>query len=330
MCKPLINHCATVAISGLGLGRREAMPLRKEQKLMLLFVSKNNPIWQSLLGQEPTQKEITQITGAVASKVSKWRSGEAVSDLVADRVFNATTNYLKSSSYPSASSVIRKIDRFQKAFRAKAPMIEAAAILGLSTEAAQRAIDHIIYDELPLFSKIYEGAGGDGMARASEVVAQYGGTYRCYLERGNETLICALRVRYALQIGNGWAVRCKLNLPKTAHWRSDDEPEIWEYDGFLARRERNLFWTFEKRAESRSDFLYFITAAEHRDGRCQQVAGTYLTTNQSPEPGITTGNIYIDRTDLKNAKDIAKFMRTTPNITSRERQQPDRPPEDGS
>ena len=97
-----------------------------------------------------------------------------------------------------------------------------------------------------------------------------------------------LRVRYTLQIGTGYVVRCKLNAPLI---NPEPPKTYWEYDGFLIKKASRIFWLFEKRDPDTVDHFHFITGTGRSfrqafdDGeKSRTMCGTYLTTEQDEEP----------------------------------------------
>jgi hypothetical protein len=47
----------------------------KQSKLLLLFFSKDNPLWKQFGGGRVTQKRIAEISGVSQSTISNWRKG---------------------------------------------------------------------------------------------------------------------------------------------------------------------------------------------------------------------------------------------------------------
>jgi hypothetical protein len=122
---------------------------------------------------------------------------------------------------------------------------------------------------------------------------------------GRVWLQAPLRVRYVLQIGTGFVVRCKLNAPMI-----DPEPpkSWWEYDGFLVKKPNKIFWLFEKRDRDRNDQFHFITGSGRPyrsifgDGvKSRTMLGTYLTTDQDEYQTIACDRVILQRVAQHNS-----------------------------
>lgn len=293
------------------------MALSKAHKMLLLFVSPENPIWEKLLSEKPRAKDVLRVVGRSAQRLSQFRNGDPVSPGAANAIFNYALKFVGEKATPEKADVVKRIQQYQKAYNdGGATMYKMASILGMKPQEAQVILDRLIYEHLPLFPKMYEATKGEAQQRAHETVRRYGGVYRCSLIRGDEILVCALRVRYELKLAAGYGIRCKLNVPRSSIWRDDEGISYWEYDGFMARRERTIFWTFEKREEHRSDYLSLITGADHAHGKDLKLTGHYLTTGQEKEPSIVNGEAYLERQVAPSFQKIEATMHNSPCIIS--------------
>src|SRR6202000_1730163 len=91
----------------------------------------------------------------------------------------------------------------------------------------------------------------------------------------------------------------------------------WEYDGFIAITDINIFWMFERRPDLiSSDYFQFITdlgfnyPSKEEPGETLTMTGRYLTTDQHPARTITNGEVIIQKLDADRTDEtqVGKIM----------------------
>jgi hypothetical protein len=296
----------------------------RQTKILLLFFSKENPLWTAFFGRSVTQRAIAERTSISQSTLSNWRKGGGAHtphiagellrlkgevqdkrNLPADtkkRFTHAIDCLLSECENPSPTSIVYDFAR---------------DILSMPMEKCQKVLDEIIYQRSTLFPTISYSSEGT----ATSYFGKYGGSYALWVRRrqlrdsgpAHLWLQCPLRVRYVLKLGNSYVLRCKLNAPILA--AESGQRDHWEYDGFLRTRDNKVFWMFEKRENLGSDFFYCITneGRIHHDGddRRFMLAGTYLTTGQDEARSIEHSDVLLQRRSLPNSEpdeEIAKWM----------------------
>lgn len=293
------------------------MALSKKNKLMAMFISIHNPLWQRLriLQGKPGKAErldIQRITQLSHGTLPNWEEGGVISQKSAHETFANTLAAIDALHRAAHTAEARKeaealhetVQKFRAAYAVSETRVyDAAAILGLSTPDSQRIIDHVIYKQWPLFQCVYYD--GKERLRAEGHLKQFGGIYLAWIRRGDRWLQCALRVRYLLDVRRRLILRCKMNVPMLhpeAHEKRHAEQRgyrhpIYEYDGILMVRERRLYWTFEKRAPEPIDMFNFVTCRsgvldEHNK---RLFTGTYLTTDQDTAQSVVSGEVLLRR-----------------------------------
>lgn len=283
------------------------MLLPTQNKLMLLLLSPRNPWWRVILDTPRGTVAKKAIREAVGIGTGAWHHleiGVPMRYSSAAKLFDKLRETIASSkSTPEKLQPI--IERLQFFEDQIAPLFEeeddhqpgrvyqlGKEAFGFSISTSQRILDHIIYAHYPLFPTMLTDTGR-GQSEARDFFKSYGGTYRLWMRRDDLWLRCGLRVRYLLKIRRGMAVRCKLNVAKVYPER--DGPEHWEYDGFVKARSNKLFWTFEKRARDRGDYIHFITDRVEVQSTRLTMAGRYFTTGQDSAQAIVSDDVILQR-----------------------------------
>lgn len=291
------------------------MQISKHTKLMLLFISLQNPLWNELLspGNRNTDR-IIKMTKIGHGSVPTWKRGGPIQPSTAEkiftntkeRIFHPTKIDLESGSAldpARAAELAAMIDAFREAYHNnRLSLYDAAAVLSMSIDDCQKIIDEVIYSRFSLFpSLLYDPASAD----AEDDFKRYRGVYTLSIKRGSVWLLCPLRVRYLLRIGDGLGLRCKLNAPIIT---PDSDQTYWEYDGFLTAKNNRIFWIFEKRQTRRADFFHFITCTGRPFRSRFTLSGTYLTTGQDMAQSIVTGDLIMQRIACQSPQDIKAAM----------------------
>jgi transcriptional regulator with XRE-family HTH domain len=307
----------------------------KQSKLLLLFFSKDNPLWKQLIAKGTvTQKDIAQASGVSQSTISNWRKGGSADIAVLEHEFNSLRDKIESSRNQNKQQMLEIVNRFWKQLTEgsrEVPVYDiAASTLSMTMEDVQKTLDQIIYERFTLFPML--SYSNEETAKA--YVQKYGGCYTIWLRRMDKRdlkkprqvwLKCPLRVRYALYLGGRYVIRCKFNGPRFS--TEAEERRFWEYDGFIRTRDNKVFWMFEKRENLGSDFFHAITgegryhgAVDGKDVRLT-MSGTYLTTGQDDLRSIEHDDVLIQRYSLPptaDDADVRRWMHTGAQILDSE------------
>jgi len=287
------------------------MKVHPQNKLMLLLVSLDNPLWSRLFPPNKRVKE--QINGVIRvahGTIANWRKGKKVSPLAATAAFNGIKQRIATevSNKKEAEELTAIVDKFTQVFFSNDAdcVVKAAKTLSIPINKYQKIIDEAIYARLPLFPGMYyEGTPGE--LHAKEDCNELRGLHYAWMRRGSLWLRCPLQVRYVLKIHDGFCIRCKMNLPMI-------EPELtqtyWHYDGFVVVRDHKIFWTLQKRGTRREDYVHFITcSARTHDGE-PTMAGKYLTLGQDANDSIVSDDILVRRVQADDYQKITERMHT--------------------
>jgi transcriptional regulator with XRE-family HTH domain len=289
----------------------EMMMITKQSKLLFLFFSRENRLFEKLLSKSPTQSEISAKTGLNQSTLSNWRRGGEIDRRTVLKAFD----FLKRKINTDAPEQHRRellytLDRFIDVYVSVGAQHSnlriydiATDILGMNIEQCQKIIDEVIYDK----HTIFPGICYDSATEASTAFEVLGGNYHLWVRRqlvGEAIwLKCPLRARYVLNLKNGTVLRCKLNAPVIHR----DEFRIvthWEYDGFCRERDNRVYWMFEKRIILGSDFFYFITGKPFdytiRRRSRKTLVGTYLSTGQDAARSIVADRVILQRLSIRD------------------------------
>ncbi len=293
------------------------MALTRQQKMLLLFVSLENPLWKQLISVDRlNHSQIAETVGISASAPGHWERGTNIEVSTATGIFDAArreAGRVKDSG--SQDKIIERINRFQEFyFNGTAGAHDAANILGMSLDECQKIIDEVIYKNSGIFKSLFFENSNSGRLSADEAFQANKGVYNVYMRRGKKWLICSLRVRYLLKTKQGLLIRCKLNLPAID---GELEQGHWEYDGFLSPRANNFFWMFESREHTRGDYLYFATCKGRSFEGSLAFSGTYLTTGQDDLRKVVSDEVIFQRiatTDDQLA--MRRTMQRTPGEIS--------------
>ena len=294
------------------------MTISIQNKLMLLFVSLSNPLWQSILQPEPTQDKINNIIKVAHGTVSNWRKGGRIARLTSQRAFESTKDYIAGLTIAQADKdmLLPRIDHFAKIYANPDLDIRSAAdALSMPLDECRRIIDEAIYDRRPIFPGMFYEASERGHDAAKEDFRRLQGLFHMWMRRGPLWLQCPLRVQYVLRIRDGYTIRCELSLPII---EAEDHEPSWLYDGFLIVRSHKLFWLFEKRESQRNDYLSFITCAGRTHKRHLTLSGTYLTTGQDALQSIVADHVLIKRIYLDDQPAIDQATSNDARVLTRD------------
>ena len=303
-----------------------------QTKMLILFLSDDNPLWNIVLVHPPSVGKIAAYLGVGLGTVENWKSGKNVNEDTIDTAFSRifsrietpplTLKNRRSEKAGNSPNICIELDEAKKqqatsiakgfyaayksfssrikAVSAKPRIYEVAANpLNMTMGQGQKIIDEVIYDRFSMFPNICYESPED--AEAS--LKRFRGTYYLWARRDGRWLQSKMRVRYVVRIKSRSAIRCKLNVPVIRN-----EPyriPYWEYDGFLRTYENKVFWTFEKRELEGVDFFYLITCKGDVHGRNNAarftLAGKYLTTGQDPQKSIVTDDVLLQRIPSQEA-----------------------------
>ena len=277
------------------------MALPKKNKIMILFLSPKNEWWKTILkaNREPPAEDIAGVSGVPATTQHYWKLGRQIED---DTVGNALDNIertVKKEQYAPGvrERILKDLAAFHDLYFSREHsehLYTTARRFGMEISTAQQIIDNIIYDRWPVFPSLLYPADQAGREQIRQRFEAYGGAYRMWMRRGQEWLLCGLRVRYVLKIRRGLAIRCKLNVPIIN--REPGYPPYWEYDGFLRVLSNKVFWMFEKRNYNhRGDYIHFITDIGEVLEERMTFVGTYLTTGQDTQQTIVSSDVMLRR-----------------------------------
>lgn len=298
------------------------MHLQRKHKLLMLFLSPENPLLGRIVAMKMGRpnvrikdQDIPDLTGMSRETPKNWRKGKDIRDSKIEETFETTLTALRAAANDSRRAgrfdqeehddIEQRIRKFKEAVQIEEDnLYDAARILGMTIMTCQQTLDRIIYDAYPLLSSAHyaEPSRDVRTPDLAEIHRQkYEGVYLAYVRRHKQWLQGALRVRYLLESGGGRFLRCKLNFPILtpdeigAPDGGNRKPKYFEYDGFIVVREENgrLFWSFEKRQPERNDLFHFITNATPSNPLGFTLIGRYLTTGQDAAQSIESDAIML-------------------------------------
>lgn len=284
------------------------MDIPRQNKLMTLFLSEYNPLWDHIFDIEgKNRKAINSAVGKVAGSVDNWREGHPLKPASSKAVFENTISAIRAAKMDEdeRATQVEIVRQFQVSFNdpGSTTAYEAAQILGMGIDRCQRIIDAAYYDRLPLFPHLLYEKDDECKYHFDH----YRGLYIAHFKRENIWLRCPLRIRYPLDIGKGIAIRCKLNLPSI-----DREEGVtrsyWEYDGFLAVRAQRIFWMFEQRQPSNADYIYFVTNIGVLFQDHLTLWGSYLSTGQDEQRSVVNGDAFLQRIEIEDVEQMEHGM----------------------
>jgi hypothetical protein len=297
-----------------------------QTKMLILFLSDDNPLWSITLVHPPSVGKIAAYLGVGLGTIENWKSGKNVSEDTIDAAFSKILARIddpplslknrRSEKADNSPNICVNLDESKKKrartiaegfysvykslsarggeMSAKPRVYDVAAnTLNMTMGQGQRIIDEVIYDRFSIFPNICYESSDD--AEAS--LKRFRGTYFLWARRDGRWLQSKMRVRYVVRIKSRSAIRCKLNTPviRTEPYRIP----YWEYDGFLRTYENKVFWMFEKRELEGIDFFYLITCKGDVYGRNDEarftLSGKYLTTGQDAQKSIVTDDVLLQR-----------------------------------
>jgi hypothetical protein len=302
-----------------------------QTKMLILFLSNDNPLWSIALVQPPSVGKIAAYLGVGLGTIENWRSGKNVNDDTVDAAFGKVFARIdqppvglknrRSEKAENSPDICLDLDETKKQrareivegfyslykslatrggeMPARPRLYDVAAnTLNMTVGQGQRIIDEVIYDRFSMFPNICHESSDD--AEAS--LKRFRGIYLLWARREGRWLQSKMRVRYVVNIKSRAAIRCKLNVPviRTEPYRIP----YWEYDGFMRTYENKVFWMFEKRELEGIDFFYLITCKGDVFGRHDEarftLSGKYLTTGQDAQKTIVTDDVLLQRIPLQD------------------------------
>jgi hypothetical protein len=305
-------------------------PMSHEARMMLLFASAGNPLWKDLISGDITENKIADYLGIVRMTLTNWKKTESLGRKPAE-LFGTVKDHIREAAKPAyvqrgssraglsnetAERALAKVDEFHGLFRSsRYPHIyEAANVLGIGVKDCQQIIDHSHYTQLPLFPRMYYLSRSE----CEKHFKLYAGLYHVWVKRYRAAATfwfrCPMEVRYVLKMKAGHVIRCKLNFPMIER---RGNLRYWEYDGFIAITDINIFWMFERRPELiSSDYFQFITdlgfnySSKEELGETLTMTGRYLTTDQNAARTITNGEVIIQKLDADRTDEaqVGKIM----------------------
>jgi hypothetical protein len=297
-----------------------------QTKMLILFLSDDNPLWGIALVQPPSVGKIAAYLGVGLGTIENWKSGKNVNEDTIDTAFDTIFSRIenpplslknrRSEKADNSPNICLDLDDNKKAkartiaegfysiykslavrsgeIPARPRVYDLAAnTLNMTMGQGQRIIDEVIYDRFSMFPNVCYESSDD--AEAS--LKRFRGTYHLWARRDGRWLQSKMRVRYVVGIKSRFAIRSKLNVPVIR-----SEPyriPYWEYDGFLRTYENKVFWMFEKRELEGVDFFYLITCKGDVYGRNDEarftLSGKYLTTGQDARKSIVSDDVLLQR-----------------------------------
>jgi hypothetical protein len=310
--------------------------LSKRNKLMLLLLDRDNPLWDRLTVVEVDGKtlhkggkvEKIEFTNTVCKAIcgindqdkSAWRNdNKSVNDneslQIANLIYSNCGNTFQTDDNEKFRDIIKEIIIILRKKDFQIKYYNFAEIMGMNIDQCQSILDRILNQISPLLQSAYY----DSQSDAGMVEKTFLGFYQLGVKRGEEWHIAALRVRYFLHYAVNTKshsgvkfLRCKMNYPMTSERARlyGTSSKYWEYDGFLQSRTWATFWTFEKRKTSaehsvRQDMFYFITNARSSEHQIDETwwPGTYLTTGQDENQTVVSGDCILFRSDERQGDD---------------------------
>lgn len=295
------------------------MRLERLNKLMILLIAEENPLWEKVFvglpGTSDFNKQFIKAAGISAGTPYNWRNGDPIPMQSADKLLSNLDKHIAKAKLPPETQVEARaaLADFKSACHSQTAKVYGAAhILGYTTSAAQKLIDGAIYNRLPLLAHAYYNPD----ERAEYYNEQFAGVYLVHMPRRDALLQCTLRVRYVERISKGSFIRCKLNIPNQSLRSTKSNVKHWEYDGFLASREWANFWVFEKRGIDREDFFFIVSeVGEHRQEGSEEQSeeifcfrGDYLTTGQDRNQSRLQGDVFFERRGEQDVDEMESIM----------------------
>jgi len=311
--------------------------LQHKTMMMLLFISTENPMWDTLIGGKISEKSITDYIGITRATTASWKRGGVIGQFkgepVDDRIFKTVRSKLDrvkqdGTGRPGSDKAEKMFQQFVRIYgnHRQHRIYDAGKALDVGATRCQIIIDTAIYDREPIFRELYYDLKiTEHQRNRAGDFAIYKGVYYLWVLRIRTPsdriwLRCTMRVRYLLKIRDGYVIRCKLNAPII----STRDRSYWEYDGFIVVRTSKVFWKFERRQLDRSetDYFYFISCAGQNypsttsDGECLTLSGEYLTVDQVSPNKIVTGGVVLQKlnVDLDDEESVTDIMHLNPKV----------------
>lgn len=332
----------------------------RNKKRTMLFMSDDNPVWEQIqllefrIGSSVraaplspakrakdhvksasvqrasgafTESKPYEVLGISRTLFDEWKTGHVerpssvVTQIEALRRALLQVGRLAGDDGPhqQALNISETLERFLETLSQTGPVQASAQALGIEGDRARIALDKAFDRSQPMFRMPYFA---DESAARSEL-NNVRGHHLVWLRRGAIFLQCTLRIRYAVELTGGYAIRAKLNIPiirpasdliAQSALLNRPVPHT-EYDGWLmCSQAARLFFAFETRQEqsSRSDFVFLIVDNWPRDDgwRC----GRYLTAGQDNAQDVASNLLLMQQVvepegDAEGEPDRIAFMR---------------------
>ena len=221
--------------------------------------------------------------------------------------------------HQQALGIADTLSRFLVTLSQIGPVQTSARSLGMEGDRARIALDKAFDREQPMFRMPY--FADEAAARAE--LNNIRGHHLVWLQRDKLFLQCTLRIRYAVELTGGHAIRAKLNIPiirptsdlVAQSGRLGRPIPHTEYDGWLmCSQASRLFFAFETRQgqSSRSDFVFVIVENWPQDGHWR--SGRYLTAGQENAQQVASDTLVMRQVlepqgDADGESDRITFMR---------------------
>jgi hypothetical protein len=280
------------------------------QKLALLL-SPLNEMWKTPDNRDITRTAaMTDMLGVRFSTVASWshRPTLEVSD-VSDRAIDhliAALHRIKTEHKSKISESMDEISREDLVGFLRAS--DFAAKLCIDRSTCNQILDEYIYDDTPLLPAFYFSTYDSAKTQYDKVKGLYN-VYRYGTSSFNKdhVIVIKLHVRRLLAIGRQrrrkaakrakYAIRCKMQIPSGAI-AGTNTPAWLEYDGFVAHKEKFLYWVFESRAQPVEDLIFMITPEKQKaewEPTGEILSGTYVSINQEELPQVVNRNIALQQ-----------------------------------
>lgn len=309
----------------------------RNKKRAMLFMSEDNPVWgliqrlERLAGQHVRASSLSvarrdrsataasggpvvvskpyEVLGISRTLFDEWKAGHVErSSSVQGQIESLRQALLEvgraaGDNGPNqlALGISETLSSFLKTLEVLGPVQDSARALGMEGDRSRIALDKAFDREHPMFRMPY--FQDEAAARAE--LNNIRGHHLVWLQRDSLFLQCTLRIRYAVELTGGYAVRAKMNIPiirptsdlVAQSTRLGRPIPHTEYDGWLmCSQASRLFFAFETRQgqSSRSDFVFVIVENWPHDGDWR--LGRYLTAGQENAQHVATDLLLMQQT----------------------------------
>ena len=315
----------------------------RAQAKVRIFFSDANPLWAQIGLAPVSNSGLSKILGVSDTTIGNWNDNFEGSRNFRKLMSKATKSFITIENLTKhndqlaltcldVSEICKKIDEYcNLVYNNNVSAFECMNIFNIDVERAQIELDKWHDISAPLLPGVYFERRN--YRKAIDVLHELKGSrgiYYAYIWRNYGVYRSVLQIRHLKEIGNGFVIRCKLNIPiDPVGARASGERKSFEYDGFAALREgREIFWTFEKRDSNERDWFYFITklfdtttfrnANSDVEFLINTTYGMYLTAGQTRGFPISTGFILLTEVTDENLTGNHKIMQDGSGILNEE------------